>query len=127
MSLRSLIWHAPGRAWAGMMSAPLSPLKVWAQIGAAVVFTVVMAGYGLVVWLGPWDAAYQGKQLDILGQGMFAAAFLVLVAILALTGMGLMLKAGKSGVEASFDRDDDLPPTTTVQTTVTVTPPEAGK
>lgn len=110
----SRIWHMPGRMWSGMLAA--APVKIWAQIGAAMAFTLLMTGFGLVIWLGPWGRDRQEQQIDWLGYGMMLAAFLAVVAMVAMTGLGLSFKANRSGVEAVIDQDDNA-----VTATVTAT------
>lgn len=113
---------APGRViaavWAAMMQA--ATVKVWAQIGAAMVFTVVLVGFGLVIWKGPWLQVHQGEQIEWLGRGMFLAGALCLVALVAITGVGLNFKASKDGVSADFDAET-APPAAVVETTTTTT------
>lgn len=115
-----------GRIWTALLSA--APVKVWAQIGAAVVLTFVFVGYGAVIWKGPWALAYQGQQINWLGYGMMAAAGLVLVALAAITGLNVNVHGGKDGVHASIDQDEGGQPMafkTTVETTLTPAVPAA--
>jgi uncharacterized membrane protein YcjF (UPF0283 family) len=111
------------RAWKAILAA--APVKIWAQIGAAMSLTLVFAGFGLVIWLGPWAPALQGKQIDWLGYGMMAAALLVLVALAAITGLNVDLHGSKDGVHARIDQDEAQPMKveTTVATTVTPAQP----
>lgn len=108
MRVASILWHIPGRLWAGMMAA--APARNWAQIGAAMTLTLVLVGYGVVIWRGPWPKATAGKQLDLLGQGQLIAGFLVLVALICITGLTLNLNVGKDGLAADLERDDGAPP-----------------
>lgn len=113
-----------GKFWRALLAA--APVKVWAQIGAAMALTFVFVGYGAVIWKGPWAPAYQGQQINWLGYGMMAAAVLVLVALAAITGLNVNLHGGKDGLHASIDQDEVQPlkVETTVATTVTpATPP----
>jgi heme A synthase len=96
-------------------------LRFWSQLGAGMALTLVFVGYGLVIWRGPWAATRQQQQLDLLGQGQIAAALMVLVALVCVTGMKLGLSAGKDGVKADVERDDE-PPTVTTTTTTQVKP-----
>jgi len=107
------------KLWSAMLAA--GSLRFWAQIGAGMSLTLVFVGYGLVIWRGPWAAARQQQQLDLLGQGQIAAALMVLVALVCITGMKLGLSAGKDGVKADVERDDE-PPTVTTTTTTEVKP-----
>lgn len=112
------------RFWAAILEA--APVKVWAQIGAAMVLTLVFVGYGAVIWKGPWALVHQGQQINWLGYGMMAAAGLVLVALAAITGLNVNVHGGKDGVHASIDQDDGGQPMavkTTVETTVTPASP----
>ncbi len=104
------------KIWAAMLAA--GSLRFWAQTGAGMALTMVFVGYGLVIWRGPWAATRQQQQLDLLGQGQIAAALMVLVALVCITGMKLGLSAGKDGVKADVERDDE-PPTVTTTTTTT--------
>jgi len=108
-----------GRVWAAMLAA--GSLRFWAQIGAGMALTLVFVGYGVVIWRGPWAVTRQQQQLDLLGQGQIAAALMVLVALVCITGMKLGLSAGKDGVKADVERDDE-PPTVTTTTTTQVKP-----
>lgn len=112
-----------GNVWRALLSA--APVKVWAQIGAAMALTFVFVGYGAVIWKGPWAPAYQGQQINWLGYGMMAAAGLVLVALAAITGLNVNVHGGKDGVHASIDQDEGHPlkVETTVATTVTPASP----
>jgi len=103
------------KIWAAMLAA--GSLRFWAQIGAGMALTMVFVGYGLVIWRGPWAATRQQQQLDLLGQGQIAAALMVLVALVCITGMKLGLSAGKDGVKADVERDDEPPTVTTTTTT----------
>lgn len=117
---------APGRTVAAVWKAMLAaaPVKVWAQIGAAMALTVVMVGFGLVIWKGPWLEAHQKTQLDWLGYGMITTALLVLVALAAITGLNVNVRGGRDGVQASIDQDEAQPlaPVVETVTTTTVTP-----
>lgn len=119
-ALAATLWHAPGRTWAGMMKA--APVRLWLQAGAAVVLTVCWVGYGLVIWKGPWPLALAGKQLDLLGQGQIMGGALLLVTILCLTGMRGNFSAGKDGVRADIDREDEAPASVVTTTTTEVKP-----
>lgn len=119
-----------GKVWRALLAA--APVKIWAQIGAAMALTLVFVGYGLVIWRGPWEVAHQAQQLDWLGYGMIAAALLVLVALAAMTGLNVNLHGGKDGIHASIDQDEPQPlkVETTVATTVTPAtpgPPDNGE
>jgi hypothetical protein len=105
------------KLWSAMLAA--GSLRFWAQIGAGMALTLVFVGYGLVIWRGPWAATRQQQQLDLLGQGQIAAALMVLVALVCITGMKLGLSAGKDGVKADVERDDE--PTQQAVTTTTTT------
>lgn len=123
MRALSTLWHAPGRTWAGMMRA--GSLALWAQIGAGVAGTIVLLGYGLVIWKGPWPVTEAGKQLDLLGQGQLIAGALVLIALGAIALLKLDFKVGREGVSASLERDDA--PAVVTTTTTTVQPGEPSE
>lgn len=110
--------------WGGLISA--APVKIWAQIGAGVTLTLVFVGFGLVIWLGPWLPSYQGQQIAWLGYGMLSAAVLVLVALVAITGLSVDLHGSKEGLHARIDQDDQ-PPSVTIDThtKTVVTPTDA--
>ena len=109
--------------WRAMLAA--APVKIWAQIGAAMAFTLVLVGFGLVIWLGPWIPARQAQQIDWLGYGMVSAALLALVALAAITGLNVNLKAGKDGLTGSIDQDERATQIETI-TKTTVTPPDGA-
>lgn len=105
-SLASLLWHAPGRTWAGMPAA--AQLSLWFTAGAAMAWTVVSAGY--VVFFKPDLTPDQGFWI------IMAAHGLVLVALVALTMTELSLRAGKEGIALDIGHDDRPPPTAIVET-----------
>lgn len=117
----SILWHAPGRTWAGMMRA--GSLATWAQIGAGLAGTAIFIGYGLVIWKGPWPDAQSGKQLDLLGQGQLIAGVLIFLSLAAIAGLKLAVNAGKDGFHASAERDDEPASPVVVTTTTTVEAP----
>jgi hypothetical protein len=109
------LWNIPGRIWAGMMA--VAPARNWVQVGAATTLTLVLTGYGVVIWRGPWPKAMASKQLDLLGQGQLIAGFLVLVALVCITGLTLNLNVSREGLTADLERDDGAVRPTTVETT----------
>jgi len=113
----SLIWHAPGKAWGGMLRA--GSLATWMQWGAGVSATAGMLGYGWVIWKGPWPASAAGKQLELLGQGQMIFGGVVLVALAAIAGLRLAVSGSKDGFRAGVERDDDDAPTVNVETVTT--------
>ena len=95
-------------------------LRFWAQTGAGMALTLVFMAYGAVIWRGPWPASAAPLQLELLGQGQLAAALMVLVALVCITGMKLGISGGKNGFKADVERDDDeVKPVATVTTTTT--------
>lgn len=96
------------RIWRAMLAA--APVKIWAQIGAGVALTLVFVGFGLVIWLGPWLQERQEQQLDLLGWGLICSAFLILVALVAITGLSVNVHGSKDGLHASIDQDEAAPP-----------------
>lgn len=108
--------------WRGLIAA--APVKIWAQIGAAMAFTVLIVGFGLVIWKGPWLVEHQALQLEWLGRGMVISGILSLVALVAITGLSVNLDAGRNGLRASIDQDEAaaLPPVVRTVTETTVTP-----
>lgn len=98
-----------------------APVKIWAQIGAGVALTLVFVGFGLVIWLGPWLEDRQQQQLDLLGWGLICSAFLILVALVAITGLSVNVHGSKDGLHASIDQDDAarLAVETVAKTTIT--------
>lgn len=109
--------------WNALIKA--APVKIWAQIGAAMAFTLVLVGFGLVIWRGPWLIVHQALQINWLGYGMMASALLALVALAAITGLSVNLRGGKDGVSASIDQDEHATRIETV-TKTTVTPPDGA-
>lgn len=104
-TLGDLLWHMPGRSASAALRA--APASFWAQTGAAMAMTGVFIGYGLVVWLGPWPEDRAEQQLTILGWGLLAAAFLVLVALVCIMGLKLAAGLSRDGVTLNAERDDD--------------------
>lgn len=111
-----------GRVWAALMAA--ATVKVWAQVGGAMANTLVLVGFGLVIWLGPWEIIHQALQLNWLGYGMVIAGFLSLVNIVAITGLSVSVRGGKDGLSANIDQDEARPlaPIVETVTKTTVTP-----
>lgn len=112
-NLGSLLWHAPGRTWAGMMKA--GSLATWMQWGAGVSASAIAIGFMLIIWLGPWPESAASKRLDLLGQGQIMAWITVLVALAAIAGLRLAFSGGKDGFRAGVERDDDDPPKVNIE------------
>jgi len=105
------------RIWKAMLLA--GSLRFWAQTGAGMALTLVFMAYGAVIWQGPWPASAAPLQLELLGQGQLAAALMVLVALVCITGMKLGVSGGKDGFKADVSKDDDEPVATVTTTTTT--------
>ena len=107
------------KTWRALLAA--APVKIWAQIGAAMAGTLVLLGFGLVIWLGPWLPEHQALQIEWLGRGLVIAGILTLVALVAITGLSVNVHGGRDGIHASIDQDEAKPleVKTTVATTVT--------
>lgn len=115
----SLVWHAPGRMWAGMLRA--GSLATWMQWGAGVSATLVAVGIVLILWLGPWPDTSAAQRLALLGQGQIMAWVTVLVALAAIAGLRLAFSGNKDGFKAGVERDDDDDAPTVKVETVTTT------
>ncbi|WP_374579280.1 hypothetical protein [Phenylobacterium sp.] len=111
------------RVWHALIDA--APIKIWAQIGAGVALTLVFVGFGLVIWLGPWAPERQAQQLQWLGWGMVSAAFLILVALTAITGLSVNVRGGRDGLVASIDQDEATPLAVRTVTETTIEPAQA--
>jgi len=109
------------RIWTAMLLA--GSLRFWAQTGAGMALTLVFMAYGWVIWQGPWPASAAPLQLELLGQGQLAAALMVLVALVCITGMKLGISGGKDGFKADVERDDESAPATVTTTTTTEVKP----
>lgn len=123
MRLRSLIWHMPGRAWAGLAAASgriwaammaAGTLSLWLTAGAAMAWTL-MSG-----WLVVFFRAVLGT--DEAFWIIMASLLLVLVSLIALTATELSLRIGKEGIALGLGRDEPPPVGLTVKTETTVTP-----
>lgn len=110
-----LIWSAGLRA---------APLRLWAQVGAAMALTLFAAGVVLILWLGPWSLSVERARVDALARICLAVLFLVLVALAAITELKFGINAGKDGFRADVERDDERPTTLDVAGQVTITPQE---
>jgi hypothetical protein len=106
--------------WRALLAA--APVKIWAQIGAGIALTFVFVGFGLVIWLGPWAPERQQQQLELLGWGLMAAACLILVALVAITGLSVNIRGGREGIQASIDQDEAQPLKVETKVETTVTP-----
>lgn len=116
----SLIWHMPGRAWAGALKAAGLPL--WWRFGAAVMVSLMIWALIWIVWQGPWPDAAWSKRLDWLGWYGMAAWFALIICVVALFDFRLNFRASRQGIEANMAGDDDpAPPPVTVETTTTTT------
>ena len=114
------LWGVPGAIWRAMIAA--APVQVWAQIGAGISLSLMMLGFGLIIWLGPWVPSQQPTQIEWLGRGMVLSGCLTMVALAAITGLSINFHGGKDGVSASIDRDEPEPIKVTTTTETTVTP-----
>ena len=112
-----------GGIWRAFLAA--APIKIWAQIGAGIALTLVFVGFGLVIWLGPWSPERQAQQLQWLGWGMVSAAFLILVALTAITGLSVNVRGGRDGLVASIDQDEAQPLAVRTVTETTIEPAQA--
>lgn len=115
MKALSLLWHIPGRIWAGMIRA--APVNTWLTAGAGMAWTLVSGG---LVWffrdrLGPEHAFWIVE----------SALGIVFVAILAQTGTELGISANRQGFSANVGRD--VEPVATVTTTTTVEGPHSSQ
>jgi hypothetical protein len=121
---QQITWHTPGRIAKAMFA--LSPLKTWAIIGSAVVFTAVEVTTIGILWKGGWDVKWQGKQLDYIGSIAVLQCVGVMMIVCSWTLMGVKFQ-GPLGL--GFDlhgQDDDPPPNPMVVTTTStevITPP----
>jgi len=109
-----------GGIWRALLAA--APIKIWAQISAGIALTLVFVGFGLVIWLGPWAPERQAQQLQWLGWGMISAAFLILVALTAITGLSVNVRGGRDGLVASIDQDEAQPLAVRTVTETTIAP-----
>jgi hypothetical protein len=117
----SRIWHALLRA---------APLRTWAQIGAAMIATIVAVGYGVVIWKGPWPEGSANKQLDLLGTGQLAAWLMVLVTVVCITGTKVNFNASRNGIQADVDAEnaeEEIEEIETIVTTTTTTQIDTDK
>jgi hypothetical protein len=107
-----------GRIWSALLSA--APVRLWAQIIAAGSFLGFIVATSAYIRFGSWSPAVEAKRVDALFWLGIAVAFLLLFALAAITEQKFGIRATRDGFNADVERDDD-PPTTTVETTVTVT------
>lgn len=107
----SLLWHSPGRAWAGMMAA--GELSLWLTAGAAMAWTIMSAA---LVWLFK-DRLTSDDAVKLI----LTADALVGVAILAITGREISLSVTKGGLQADIGKDDGVPAARVTTTTTTTT------
>jgi hypothetical protein len=110
MKWTSLLWHAPGRTWAGMMAANPSALKIWLQAGAQVAMTIFAAAIVGIVWVGPWSGNVEAKRLDGLVWIALGCLVIIMVYAVAITATNLSLHAGKDGLNLGIGQDDEAGP-----------------
>ena len=112
-----------GNVWRAVLAA--APVKIWAQIGAAVTLSMMAFAALAIIWHGPWPSERIGQRLDLVFYLAVGLEVLVLVALAAITGLNVNLHGGKDGLHASIDQDEVQPlkVETTVATTVTPAQP----
>lgn len=124
----SLIWHMPGRVWAGMLRA--APMPLWWRAGAAVVLTGIFAGVIAIFWRAKfWPPEAWELRGNWLGYMGLSAAFTLLISIVALMDLRLNFRASRTGIEANMAGDDEapLPPLTVTPATTVEAPPAPEK
>jgi uncharacterized membrane protein len=94
-----------GRVWTSMLKA--ASVALWAQIGAGMAFTIGAGCLVWIIWKGPWTPAVEAARLSGLVGITFATLGLVAVALVAIAGLRLGVKASKDGFDASVERDDE--------------------
>lgn len=110
--------------WRALIAA--APVKIWAQIGAAIALTLMVGGALALLWHGPWPSEREGQRLDAVFFLAVGLEVLMLVALAAITGLNVNVRGGKDGVSASIDQDD-ADPIAIKTTTETVITPSASK
>jgi len=112
-----------GAVWRALVTGP-APVRLWAQIlGFGTVIGVIVHTLHLF-FRTINDRGTPIEIVVILANGVVWVAlslcFIALVEVVAITELKLGARFSKDGVHADLEHDDA--PTTTVQTTVTVTP-----
>lgn len=112
-----------GRMWNALIRA--APVRLWAQVlGFGTVVGVIVHTLHLFFETIN-DRGTPLEVVVILANGAvwiaLALCFVALVEVVAITELKLGLNASSSGLRADLEHDDD-PQSTTVETTVTVTP-----
>lgn len=118
-SAGSLIWHMPGRAWAGALAA--APWRQWAQALAAFTFTGLLLANMLIIWRGGWGPATETQRLELLGQMSIVLGVLIMLCLLAITDLAVNLSASRSGLNLSAGADDHQGPEQVAKVTTTTT------
>jgi hypothetical protein len=114
LGVLGLIWHAPGRTWAGMIAA--APVATWFTAGAGIAWTMVTIAF---VWL--FRELLTGDQAFWI---IVMSQLLTALAIGALAGREITANVGKGGLQLNIGKDDDEPAhLAQVTTTTTVTSP----
>lgn len=108
------------RMWNAILTA--APVKIWAQIGAAVTLSMMAFAALAIIWHGPWPSERVGQRLDLVFYLAVGLEVLVLVALAAITGLNVNLHGGKDGLHASIDQDEARPMTVETHVATTVTP-----
>ena len=109
MKWPSLVWHIPGRIWAGMMAA--GSLSLWLTAGAGMAWTLLTAG--LVLLFRPILTAEEAFWI------IMGALGIVFLAIGAMAGQEISLGVSRQGLNLNVGRDE--PPRVEIATKTTVT------
>lgn len=112
MKWPSLVWHIPGRIWAGMMAA--GSLSLWLTAGAGMAWTLLTAG--LVLLFRPILGAEEAFWI------IMGALGIVFLAIGAMAGQEISLGVSRQGLNLNVGRDEAPKVEIATKTTVTAAP-----
>jgi len=110
---------AIGGIWTALLAA--ASVALWAQIGAGIAGTIGAGCIVWIIWKGPWTPAVEQSRVNGLVGIAFALLGIVVVALVAIAGLRLGVKASKAGFDASVERDDDEVTKQAITTTTTTT------
>lgn len=112
---RSLLWHAPGRLWAGMMAA--ASVSLWLTAGAAMAWTLMSVAFVIIFR----DILTSDDAFWII----MVSQVITALAIAAMAGQEMTLRITRQGVNFNVGADDRHQFEVETKTTVTTTDAES--
>lgn len=121
---RSMLWHMPGKIWAGALKA--AHVTLWWRFGAAVVVSGLVTLLIWIIWQGPWSAGVEAERLDWLGWFGVLLIVALIICVVALFDFRVSLQASRAGLSLTADGHDDDAPKVEVETVTKIKTPAAA-